>query len=144
MESKDWLLMTAVVVIVAVLVSFLTVKITGNAINGSYTLSANSCDADTICEMKNARVSEIIVDGATKTNTLTVVGTSYFGNSKISDVLGVVTKNITTSYLTTTNNMIASYIGAKDLTLTSMTGSGNGYVCVNYLGKIYRSQKACI
>src|SRR3989344_6507968 len=51
MKKKEWFTLIIVVIIVAVIASFATIKLTGNVIEGSYTVRANSCDADTICEV---------------------------------------------------------------------------------------------
>ena len=92
MKRNEWVAVIAVVIVVAIIASFLTAKLTGNVIGGSYTVSANSCDADSICEvaktvstqagstsalMLTSDVKKVIVDGSLSATKLAGTGNAY-------------------------------------------------------------------
>ena|SRR3989344_2724709 len=92
MKKKEWFTLIIVVIIVAVIASFATIKLTGNVIEGSYTVRANSCDADTICEVAKtistrtgstsaltltSDVKKVIVEGSLLATNLAGNGSAY-------------------------------------------------------------------
>ena len=69
MKSKDWIILVAVVIVVTFVVSLVIVNLTGNAIFLNYTrlVKANSCNADSICEISTAQASKAIISGGIST-----------------------------------------------------------------------------
>ena len=146
MDSKTLLAVVVTALIVAVLTSLITVKLTGNIIytpnyvaqnqTAIYTkaevdskfanVRANSCNADSICEVNNLTVSSNII---TKNLTVSVLGADHINSTSIK-LLG---------------DANAEYIFVKKgISAKFLAGSGDGYVCVNRYGDLYRKSTPCI
>jgi len=145
MKRNEWVAVIAVVIVVAIIASFLTAKLTGNVIGGSYTVSANSCDADSICEvaktvstqagstsalMLTSDVKKVIVDGSLS------AGSVFINGKTVSTNVG------STSALMLTSD-VKKVIVDGSLSATKLAGTGNAYACVDSTGNLYRSLTAC-
>ncbi|MBI4155225.1 hypothetical protein HY498_04025 [Candidatus Woesearchaeota archaeon] len=117
--------------------------ITGDA---TVTIRANSCDADSICEVAKtvstmagstsalvltSDVKKVIVDGSLSANSV------YISGKTIS------TTPYSTSALVLTSD-VKKVIVDSDLYVQKLAGNGSAYACLDSYGKLYRSSKTCI
>lgn len=141
MKRNEWITVIVVVVVVAVLASFLTSQLTGQVIGRSRAVRANSCDADTICEVAKT-VSTAAGSGSALL--LTSDAKQVFVDGSVA-----VTGSLSSPKLTGGGTALVLTSGTKQvfvdgsLSSTNLVGTGNAYVCVGSNGVIYRSLTAC-
>ena len=166
MKNNNNMLMTIVVaVIVALITSLVTAIVMRNSDVGlaptltkdniALPIRANSCDADGVCEVNSLMthsdvsaqkisVNQLVANSAT--NQIILNSSLYsYGFAVFNADL-----RVTSPYKIQANRAsIAHVVVTEDLaveqppTVWTMTGNGNGYVCVNAFGKFYRNSVPC-
>ena|SRR3989344_2180796 len=114
-------------------------------------LKANSCDADSVCEvaktistpagstsalMLTSDVKAVMVDGSLSAGTVNAGSVTIVGKT-ISTLAG------STSALMLTSDVKAVTIDGK-LSATGLAGTGSAYVCVDRFGTVFRSLTPCV
>ena len=106
---------------------------------------ANSCDADSICEVaktvstRAGSTSSLVL---TSDNKFVVVdGTIDIGNLRIGGKSVSTIPGSTSSLVLTADNKFVVVDGT--LSATSLYGTGNAYACLDGEGKLFRSTKPC-
>ena len=153
-RKADYLPYVTIIAVVAIVAVVLLV-LNGNKLSSvgevsrfvnARQINANSCDADSICEVAKtvstkigstsaliltSDVKEVIVDGSLAAGSVFINGKTVSTNPK------------STSALILTSD-VKEVIVDGSLAATKLVGTGNAYICVDSEGYLYRSLTACI
>jgi len=97
------------------------------------TIRANSCDADTNCEVNQLVASNGIISNSG----LTVTGTTMIGRIGISDDVIFHWDN---GPIKINKGLL---VNEGDLSVNNLAGNGNAYACIGPNGNLFRSDTAC-
>ena len=141
MEKKDTWIIVAVIAILGII--FLGPALTGAAwfqTSQTALVKANSCNADEMCEMIRADISEravigkvLISDPSTAYNMITTLPDT----SHLILTSGTMWGQSPTPVVQVQGKLFVS-------TLEANLEEENAYVCVNNLGQLYRSETPCV
>ncbi|MBI2632250.1 Ig-like domain-containing protein [Candidatus Pacearchaeota archaeon] len=140
MDRKTLMAVIVTALVVALLTSIITVKLTGNAIFGSgfdpkRLVKANSCDADKTCEVNSLALDGVRIDGSNGLLEIYPDNKRVLmrGNLVIGEYLNP------TPYFDYDNKLTVRGLG-----VVNPTGlESNAFVCVDALGEFYRSNSIC-
>jgi len=150
-----WLIaVVAIVALVLAIVALTNAGVTGNPVfsfgggkssvtpsqnsQGSNLIRANSCDSDSICEVKS-----LLVENNITSNNITVGNLTAKNITSINiTVWNLNATNITTGNLTA-GNITSINLTVTDLYITGQPLGSSGYLCISSTGKVYRSTSSC-
>ncbi|MBS3100247.1 hypothetical protein J4463_03480 [Candidatus Pacearchaeota archaeon] len=144
MKSKEWIGVIAVVLIVAVVASLVTMSIAGDVIKVKPVL--NGTNVYTKAEV-DTMLKRIVAD-AVSTRILDIRSLNNSIRFQATDI-NTVTMNgkFIADDLISRNSFFSAYIKASNISTYTLkmglTGNGTAYACLDNNGKLYRSLTAC-
>ncbi len=147
-NSKQIWMTILIAAIVGILSSAITASIVSkNVLFGPQEslkiIKANSCDADGVCEIISAEITNSVYVGGevVAQDDLIAFDELFVGkNAEINGTLNVLGGSINTNYDVTANDDL---IAQDDIAAFGLRGNGTSYVCVNSEGIFIRSNTAC-
>ena len=146
MDKKDILMVVVISAVVGVVASLVTTNISGDvSLSPGRVIIANSCDADRVCEIDNAKIK-----GNLEADEAEIGGMFVEDDLEVGDSLtvrsGVFVEG--TSVFKSGGNdtmlvTIAPHFG-DPISGTAYVGRGTGYACISAHGSIFRSEGPCI